>query len=178
MAPLTVRAVAGRVKRATRFRLVLGVPEHGAQILFAVRELTFIAIRALDLLDVLTAHFRLVPRAQRRLRRQRLLLLLLLLLLFTGSTTTTTTALSLATSRFRRHRSLVTTTAIAAACRRHHLLPPVFHFRDNGTWLTLCLRKTKKQFDYYRVCMYKIHSMLRQNYQKNYTLKIVFVKKT
>jgi len=146
MAPLTVRAVAGRVERATRLGLVLGVPEHGAQVLFAVRELTLVAVRALDFLDVLTAHFRLVPRAHRCLRRQLLLVLLqllllllrLLLLLLTGSVATATT-LSLAASGLRRHGSLVAAATVAAARRRHHLLPPMFHFRGHCARSILCL---------------------------------------
>jgi len=135
MTPLPVRAVAGRVERAARFRLVLGVPEHRAHILFAVRELALVAVRALDLLDVLTAHFRLVPRTHWRLRRQGLFLLLLLLLLlllhFTGTAASPSTTLSLAASRFGRHRSLVATATGTAARRRHHLLPPLFHLRSH-----------------------------------------------
>lgn len=152
MAPLPVRAVSGRVERAARFRLVLGVSEHGAQILFAVRELTLVAVRALDLLDVLAAHFRLVTRAHRRLRRQWLflilflrlwLLLLLLLLLHFARTAASATTLSLATSRFRRHGPLIAAAAVTAAGRGHHVLPPLFYFRGNCARSTLCLRKNK-----------------------------------
>lgn len=148
VAPLTVRAVSGRVERAARLRLVLGVPEHGPKVLFAVRELTLVAVRALDLLDVLTAHFRLVPRAHRRLGRQLLILLLLLLslllllrlLLFAGPVTVAT-ALSRTASWLRRHGSLIATTAAAAASRRHHFLPPVLHFCGDRAWSILCLQK-------------------------------------
>lgn len=144
VAPLSVRAVSGRVERAARFGLVLGVPEHGAQVLVTVRELALVTVSALDLLDVLTTHFRLVPRAQRRLRRQ-LLLLLLLLLLFTGPSTASATTLSLTASRFRRHGTLVAAPTAATSRRRHHLLPPVFHFRSHRARSILCLQQKKKK---------------------------------
>lgn len=147
--PLSIRAISGRVERAARFRLVLGVSEYRAQVLFAVRKLALVAIRALNLLDVLATHLSLVPRAHVRLRRQRRLLvlrflwLLLLLLLFTGSAASAT-SLSRATSRFRRYGSLVAATAAASTAtgRRHHLLPPVFHFCDYCAWSVLRLQKT------------------------------------